>query len=45
MAIRKVADTHIIVATLIITVEFVAGFTIPSGYDGNDGQKEGLAVL
>ncbi|CAA3027422.1 Hypothetical predicted protein [Olea europaea subsp. europaea] len=43
--IRKVADTHMIVASLITTVAFAAGFTIPGGHGGNDGPKEGLAVL
>ncbi|XP_022863482.1 protein ACCELERATED CELL DEATH 6-like [Olea europaea var. sylvestris] len=43
--IRKVADTHIVVAALITTVAFAAGFTIPGGYDGNDGPNKGLAIL
>ncbi|CAI9776881.1 unnamed protein product [Fraxinus pennsylvanica] len=43
--IRKIADTQMVVAALITTVAFAAGFTIPCGYDGNDGPNEGLAIL
>ncbi|KAL2506657.1 Ankyrin repeat family protein [Abeliophyllum distichum] len=43
--IRKIADTHMVVAALITTVAFAAGFTIPGGYDGNDGPNKGLANL
>ncbi|CAI9776880.1 unnamed protein product [Fraxinus pennsylvanica] len=42
---RRVADTHMLMATLITTVAFAAGFTVPGGYDGKDGPNEGLAVL
>ncbi|XP_022876235.1 protein ACCELERATED CELL DEATH 6-like isoform X2 [Olea europaea var. sylvestris] len=42
--IRKAADTHMVVAALITTVAFAAGFTIPGGY-GNDGPNEGMAIL
>ncbi|KAL2530361.1 Ankyrin repeat family protein [Forsythia ovata] len=43
--IRKIADTHMVVAALITTVAFAAGFTIPGGYDSNDGPNQGLAIL
>ncbi|XP_059626953.1 protein ACCELERATED CELL DEATH 6-like [Cornus florida] len=41
----KIADNNLIVATLIATMTFAAGFTIPGGYDGNDGPNQGMAVL
>ncbi|KAE9454964.1 hypothetical protein C3L33_13134, partial [Rhododendron williamsianum] len=41
----KMAKTHIIVATLISTISFAAGFTIPGGYEVNLGPNEGMAVL
>ncbi|KAL2530764.1 Ankyrin repeat family protein [Forsythia ovata] len=43
--IRKIADTHMVVAALITTVAFAAGFTIPGGYESNDGPNQGLAIL
>lgn len=41
---RKEADTRLVVAALIITVTFAAGFTIPGGYI-NNGSDDGMAVL
>ncbi|XP_059629856.1 protein ACCELERATED CELL DEATH 6-like [Cornus florida] len=41
----KISDNNLIVATLVATVTFAAGFTIPGGYDGNDGPNQGMAVL
>ncbi|KAI8002396.1 Protein ACCELERATED CELL DEATH 6 [Camellia lanceoleosa] len=38
-------QTHLIVATLIATVTFAAGFTMPGGYDGNQGPEQGMPVL
>ncbi|CAL5395336.1 unnamed protein product [Camellia sinensis] len=43
--IRKAGDTHLIVATLIATVTFAAGFTMPGGYNSNDGPNQGMAIL
>ncbi|KAK3008592.1 hypothetical protein RJ639_014711 [Escallonia herrerae] len=45
--LRKEADTHLLVAALIATVAFTAGFTIPGGfYGGNDGPNQaGKAIL
>lgn len=43
--LKKLADTNLIVATLIATMSFAAGFTLPGGYDGNDGPNQGNAVL
>ncbi|CAL5416329.1 unnamed protein product [Camellia sinensis] len=42
---NKRAQTHLIVATLIATVTFAAGFTMPGGYDGNQGPEQGMPVL
>ncbi|XP_019183722.1 PREDICTED: ankyrin repeat-containing protein At5g02620-like [Ipomoea nil] len=41
----KSSKTNIIVATLILTVTFAAGFTVPGGYDGNPGSKQGKPIL
>ncbi|XP_059650922.1 ankyrin repeat-containing protein At5g02620-like [Cornus florida] len=41
----KISDYNLIIATLVATVTFAAGFTIPGGYDGNDGPNQGMAVL
>ncbi|XP_075087494.1 protein ACCELERATED CELL DEATH 6-like [Nicotiana tabacum] len=38
------ANTHLIVVTLILTVSF-AGFTIPGGYNGDDGPNKGMAII
>ncbi|KAI7979519.1 Protein ACCELERATED CELL DEATH 6 [Camellia lanceoleosa] len=43
--IKKTEDTHLIVAALIATVTFAAGFTMPGGYDGNRGPNQGMAIL
>ncbi|KAK3008590.1 hypothetical protein RJ639_014709, partial [Escallonia herrerae] len=45
--LRKLADTHLLVAALIATVAFTAGFTIPGGfYGGNDVPNQaGKAIL
>ena len=44
--IKKAAKTHLIVATLIATVTFAAGFTLPSVYDDQKkGEDQGLTVL
>ncbi|KAK6929191.1 Ankyrin repeat, partial [Dillenia turbinata] len=43
--LKKVGDTHLIVAALIATVTFAAGFTVPGGYDGNEGPNQGMAIL
>ncbi|PSS33807.1 Protein ACCELERATED CELL DEATH like [Actinidia chinensis var. chinensis] len=43
--INKLINNNIIVAALIATVSFAAGFTLPGGYDGNAGPNQGMAVL
>ncbi|XP_059314773.1 ankyrin repeat-containing protein ITN1-like [Lycium ferocissimum] len=42
---KERANTHLIVATLITTVSFAAGFTLPGGYNGDDGPDKGMAIL
>ena len=39
--LRKVSDSHLLVATLVATVSFAAGFTLPGGYNDSDG----MAIL
>ncbi|KAI7981304.1 Ankyrin repeat-containing protein ITN1 [Camellia lanceoleosa] len=41
----KAGDTYLIVAILIATVTFAAGFTMPGGYNTNDGPNQGMAIL
>ncbi|CAL5347306.1 unnamed protein product [Camellia sinensis] len=43
--IRRSADTHLIVAALITTATFVAGFTVPGSYDTRQGLDHGTAIL
>nr|XP_016447225.1 PREDICTED: protein ACCELERATED CELL DEATH 6-like [Nicotiana tabacum] len=42
---KERANTHLIVVTLILTVSFAAGFTIPGGYNGDDGPNKGMAII
>ncbi|XP_019253094.1 PREDICTED: protein ACCELERATED CELL DEATH 6-like, partial [Nicotiana attenuata] len=37
--------THLVVATLIVTITFAAGFTLPRGFDSNPGPNQGMAIL
>ncbi|KAF5184878.1 Ankyrin repeat-containing protein [Thalictrum thalictroides] len=41
---KQKADALLIVATLVATVTFAAGFTLPGGYQ-SDGQYKGMATL
>ncbi|KAK6933362.1 PGG domain [Dillenia turbinata] len=43
--LKKIGDSHLIVATLVATITFAAGFTLPGGYDGNEGPNQGMAIL
>ncbi|KAL6342719.1 hypothetical protein AAG906_013125 [Vitis piasezkii] len=43
--IKKTMKSHMIVAALIATVTFAAGFTLPGGYIQNESNNQGLAVL
>ncbi|PWA78080.1 ankyrin repeat-containing protein [Artemisia annua] len=35
----------LIVVTLIATTSFAAAFTVPGGFDGNEGSKQGMPIL
>ncbi|KAF2320685.1 hypothetical protein GH714_029994 [Hevea brasiliensis] len=43
--LEKTSQSHQIVATLIATITFAAGFTLPGGYSDDDGPDEGTAIL
>ncbi|KAM3268313.1 hypothetical protein P3S67_031254 [Capsicum chacoense] len=44
--ILKVAQIHIVVTTLIMTVTFVAGITLPRGFESDpDSSNQGMAIL
>lgn len=38
-------NTLLLVATLVATVTFAAGFTMPGGYNSSDGPSRGLATM
>ncbi|KAI3844338.1 hypothetical protein MKX03_006141 [Papaver bracteatum] len=42
--LENMSQNHMVVVTLIATVAFAAGFTLPGGYR-NDGPEEGMATL
>ncbi|KAH0673571.1 hypothetical protein KY284_024658 [Solanum tuberosum] len=44
--IRDAAQTHIVVAALLVTVTFAAGFTLPGGFESDkDSLDKGMAIL
>ncbi|KAM3236443.1 hypothetical protein P3L10_016480 [Capsicum annuum] len=44
--IMKTAEMHLVVATLLMTVTFTAGFTLPGGFDSDtDSHNKGMAIL
>ncbi|KAJ8764593.1 hypothetical protein K2173_006465 [Erythroxylum novogranatense] len=43
--IKDAREAHLVVATLIATVTFAAGFTSPGGYKAEGGPDEGGAIL
>ncbi|OMP02714.1 hypothetical protein COLO4_10876 [Corchorus olitorius] len=46
--IKEAKEAHLVVATLIATITFAAGFTLPGGYttsDENDPKLQGHAIL
>ncbi|KAM3247094.1 hypothetical protein P3L10_008861 [Capsicum annuum] len=45
-SIMKAAQIHVVVATLIMTVTFVAGITLPRGFESDsDNPNQGMAIL
>ena len=43
--IKRTIKSHMIVAALIATVTFAAGFALPGGYIQNESNNQGMAVL
>ncbi|XP_070002159.1 protein ACCELERATED CELL DEATH 6-like [Nicotiana tabacum] len=44
--IMSAAQIHLVVATLLITVTFAAGFTLPGGFDSDpNSPNKGMAIL
>ncbi|KAF3433964.1 hypothetical protein FNV43_RR25067 [Rhamnella rubrinervis] len=43
--LKNISSIHLLVATLISTVTFTAGFTMPGGFQQGGASNEGLAVL
>nr|GEW29718.1 ankyrin repeat-containing protein [Tanacetum cinerariifolium] len=41
----KLVENMLIVVTLIATTSFAAAFTVPGGFDGNEGSKQGMPIL
>ncbi|GJZ25348.1 ankyrin repeat-containing protein [Tanacetum coccineum] len=41
----QLVENLLIVATLIATATFAAAFTVPGGFDGNEGSKQGMPIL
>ncbi|KAI9195546.1 hypothetical protein LWI28_015931 [Acer negundo] len=42
---EKTGQTELLVATLIATVTFAAGFTVPGGFVADEGPDQGAAIL
>ncbi|KAK6790422.1 hypothetical protein RDI58_014222 [Solanum bulbocastanum] len=44
--VRDSAQIHLVVATLLVTVTFAAGFTLPGGFESDkDSSDKGMAIL
>ncbi|KAM3236595.1 hypothetical protein P3L10_016632 [Capsicum annuum] len=44
--IMNAAQIHLVVATLLVTVTFAAGFTLPGGFESErDSLNKGMAIL
>ncbi|KAM2063538.1 hypothetical protein ACFX16_027063 [Malus domestica] len=44
-SLQKAKETHLVVAAMIATVTFAAGFTMPGGYQSEIGPDQGSAIL
>ncbi|XP_050377099.1 ankyrin repeat-containing protein NPR4-like [Argentina anserina] len=42
---KEIKESHLVVSTLIATVTFAAGFTVPGGYQSEKGPDQGFAIL
>ncbi|KAH7534055.1 hypothetical protein FEM48_Zijuj04G0196900 [Ziziphus jujuba var. spinosa] len=43
--LKNISTIHLLVATLIATMTFTAGFTMPGGFEQNESSRKGLALL
>ncbi|XP_060672454.1 uncharacterized protein LOC112491415 [Ziziphus jujuba] len=43
--LKNISNIHLLVASLIATVTFTAGFTMPGGYEKDQSSTKGLAML
>ncbi|KAH7534040.1 hypothetical protein FEM48_Zijuj04G0195400 [Ziziphus jujuba var. spinosa] len=43
--LKNISTIHLLVATLIATVTFTAGFTMPGGFEQDQSSRKGLALL
>ncbi|KAM7486915.1 hypothetical protein LguiA_002924 [Lonicera macranthoides] len=43
--VKKKLNVNLVVATIIATITFAAGFTLPGGFNQNDGPNQGRAFL
>lgn len=43
--LKNISNIHLLVASLIATVTFTAGFTMPGGYEDQDPLRKGTALL
>ncbi|PWA82994.1 ankyrin repeat-containing protein [Artemisia annua] len=45
LADSKFMESFLTVATLIATASFAAAFTVPGGFNGDEGSKQGMPIL
>ncbi|XP_059288154.1 protein ACCELERATED CELL DEATH 6-like [Lycium ferocissimum] len=43
--VMNLTQVHLVVAALLVTVTFAAGFTLPGGFDSDPGPNKGMAIL
>lgn len=41
----RLADSVVLLVTLIATATFAAAFTVPGGFDGNEGSEQGICCF